>query len=348
MRIAVDVMGGDHGCGVVIEGAKRALEVDKKITALYLVGDKAAIHAALPQGGFRDHRVRVVHATEVLTMEDKPAAGVRRKKDCSIVRAVELVHEGKADAVVSVGNTGGIFASATFRLGRIPGVERGGIATVIPTPEHEFVLLDSGANIECKPLHLAQYAVMGSIYSREILEYKNPRVGLLSIGTEDTKGNELTLGAFKLCRQLDLNFVGNVEGHDLFRGEVDVVICDGFVGNIVLKTCESLALGIFSMLKRELTATPGRKLGALLAQNAFRTIKRRMDPEAYGGAPLLGFNGVVLKAHASARERAIASAIRVTTETLHHRINELIAQEIARANDRLVAAETLVSTTAPA
>jgi glycerol-3-phosphate acyltransferase PlsX len=158
----------------------------------------------------------------------------------------------------------------------------------------------------------------------------------------------LTLGAFKLCRQLDLNFVGNVEGHDLFRGEVDVVICDGFVGNIVLKTCESLALGIFAMLKRELTATPGRKLGALLAQNAFRTIKRRMDPEAYGGAPLLGFNGVVLKAHASARERAIASAIRVTTETLHHRINDLIAQEIARANDHLVAAETLVSTTAPA
>jgi glycerol-3-phosphate acyltransferase PlsX len=348
MRIAVDVMGGDHGCGVVIEGVKRALEADSKITALYLVGNKAEIHAALPQGGFRDHRVRVVHASEVLTMEDKPAAAVRRKKDSSIVRSVELVHEGKADAVVSVGNTGGIFASATFRLGRIPGVDRGGIATVIPTPDHEFVLLDSGANIECKPLHLAQYAVMGSIYSREILKYKNPRVGILSIGTEDTKGNELTLGAFKLCRQLDLNFVGNVEGYDLFRGQVDVVICDGFVGNIVLKTCESLALGIFSMLKRELTATPGRKLGALLAQNAFRSIKRRMDPEAYGGAPLLGFNGAVLKAHASARERAIASAIRVTTETLHHRINDLIAQEIARANDRLVAAETLVSSTAPA
>src|SRR5215472_14098422 len=209
MRIAVDVMGGDHGCGVVIEGAKRALESDLKISTLYLVGDKSEIHAALPHRGFRDHRVRVVHASEVLTMEEKPAAAVRRKKDSSIVRAVELVHEGKADAVVSVGNTGGIFASATFRLGRIPGVERGGIATVIPTPDHAFVLLDSGANIECKPVHLAQYAVMGSIYAREILKYKNPRVGLLSIGTEDSKGNELTLGAFKLCRQLELNFVGN-------------------------------------------------------------------------------------------------------------------------------------------
>src|SRR5216110_1323510 len=202
MRIAVDVMGGDHGCGVVIEGAKRALQADKKITALYLVGNKAAIHAALPPGGFRDHRVRVVHASEVLTMEDKPAAAVRKKRDCSIVRAVELVHDGTADAVVSLGNTGGIFAAATFKLGRIPGVDRGGIATVIPGLDNEFVLLDSGANIECKPIHLVHYAVMGSIYSREILGYENPRVGILSIGTEETKGNELTLQAFKLCRQL--------------------------------------------------------------------------------------------------------------------------------------------------
>jgi glycerol-3-phosphate acyltransferase PlsX len=281
-------------------------------------------------------------------MEDKPVNAVRRKKDCSITRAVELVHEGKADAVVSLGNTGGIFAAATFKLGRVPGVDRGGIATVIPTPDNEFVLLDSGANIECKPIHLAHYAVMGSIYSREILGCKNPRVGILSVGTEDNKGNELTLEALKLCKQLDLNFIGNVEGHDLFKSRVDVVVCDGFVGNIVLKTCESLAVGIFTMLRRELKANLGRKLGALLAQNAFRTIRKRMDPEAYGGAPLLGFNGAVMKAHGSARERAIASAIRVTTETLQHRINQTIAQQIARANERLVAAETSVSAPVPA
>lgn len=344
MRIAVDVMGGDHGCGVVIEGAKRALQADKKITALYLVGNKSAIHAALPKGGFRDHRVRVVHASEVLTMDDKPAAAVRKKKDASVTRAVDLVREGKADAVVSPGNTGGIFAAATFKLGRIPGVDRGGIATVIPTPDNEFVLLDSGANIECKPVHLAHFAVMGSIYSREILGYKNPRVGILSIGTEESKGNELTLQAFKLCKLLDLNFIGNVEGHDLFKNRVDVVVCDGFVGNIVLKTCESLAMGIFTMLKRELMANPGRQLGGFLAQNAFRTIKRRMDSEAYGGAPLLGFNGMVMKAHASARERAIGSAIRVTTEGLQHRVNDIIAREIAAANDRLPAPELVVST----
>src|SRR3989454_8828922 len=229
MRIALDVMGGDHGCGVVIEGARRALAADPKLTTLYLVGDQTAIHAALPSRGFRDHRMRVVHASEVLTMEDKPATAVRRKKDCSITRAVELVHEGKADAVVSPGNTGGIFAAATFKLGRLAGVDRGGIATVIPAPDNQFVLLDSGANIECKPVHLLQYAVMGSVYSREILGYKNPRVGVLSIGTEESKGNELTLEAFQLCKQVDINFVGNVEGHDLFKNHVDVVVCDGFV-----------------------------------------------------------------------------------------------------------------------
>src|SRR5256714_3370134 len=337
MRIAVDVMGGDHGCGVVIQGAKRALEADKSITGLYLVGNKAEIHAALPPRGFRDHRVRVVHASEVLTMDDKPASAVRRKKDASIVRAVELVRENKADAIISLGNTGGIFASATFKLGRIPGVDRGGIATVIPTPDNEFVLLDSGANIECKPINLAHYAVMGAIYSREILGYKSPRVGILSIGTEENKGNELTRDALKLCKQLDLNFIGNVEGHDLFKSRVDVVVCDGFVGNIVLKTCESLAMGIFTMLRRELKANLGRKLVALLAQNAFRTIRKRMDPEAYGGAPLLGLNGPVMKAHGSARERAIASAIRVTAVNLQHQVNQLITQEIARANERLAA-----------
>jgi glycerol-3-phosphate acyltransferase PlsX len=273
---------------------------------------------------------------------------VRKKKDASIVKAVGLVREGKADAVVSVGNTGGIFAAATFKLGRVAGVDRGGIAAVIPTPDNEFVLLDSGANIECKPVHLAHYAVMGSIYSREILGYENPRVGLLSIGTEENKGNELTLEAFKLCKKLDLNFIGNVEGHDLFKSRVEVVICDGFVGNIVLKTCESLAVGIFTMLKRELKANLGRKLGALLAQNAFRAIRKRMDPEAYGGAALLGFDGAVMKAHGSARERAIASAIRVTTETLQHRINNLIAGQIARANERLHVAESSLSAPVPA
>jgi len=331
MRIAVDVMGGDYGCGVVIEGARLALQANKKISALYLVGDQAAIHAALPHRGFRDHRVRVVHASEVVTMDDKPANAVRKKRDSSIARAAELVQEGKADAVVSLGN-----------IGRLPGVDRGCIATVIPRLDNEFVLLDAGANVECKPLHLAHYAVMGSIYSREVLGRKRPRVGILSIGTEDSKGNELTLEAFKLCRRLNVHFIGNVEGHDLFKDRVDVVVCDGFVGNIVLKTCESLAVAMFSMLKRELMRNPKRQIGAYLVKNAFHAIRRRMDPEVHGGAPLLGFNGIVFKAHGSARERAVASALRVTAETVQHHVNDIIAREIARANERLADVETSV------
>ena len=331
-------MGGDHGCGVVIAGAKQALEDNAKITALYLVGNQADIHAALPERGFRDHRVKVIHTTEVVTMDDKPVNALRKKKDSSIARAAELVSEGKADALVSLGNTGGIFAAATFKVGRIPGVDRGCIATVIPRQGNEFVLLDAGANVECKPLHLAQFAVMGNVYSREILGRKNPRVGVLSIGTEDTKGNELTLEAFKLCKKLDLNFIGNVEGHDLFKDHVDVVVCDGFVGNIVLKTAESLAVAMFSMLKRELMHTAQRQIGAFLAKGAFHAIRKRMDPDIYGGAPLLGFNGLVFKAHASARERAISSAVRVTAEAVQHRVNEIIARDIARANEKLEAA----------
>jgi glycerol-3-phosphate acyltransferase PlsX len=339
MRIAVDVMGGDHGCGVIIAGVKSALEENKDITTIYLVGNKADIHAALPPRGFRDHRVRIIHTTEVVEMEDKPVVALRKKKDSSIARAAELVRDGEADALISLGNTGGIFAAGTFKVGRIAGVDRGCIATVIPRQNNEFVLLDAGANVECKPLHLAQFAVMGSVYSREILKRKNPRVGILSIGTEDTKGNELTLGAFKLCKKLNLNFIGNVEGHDLFKDHVDVVVCDGFVGNIVLKSVESLAVAMFSMLKRELMHSAQRKLGAYLAKGAFHTIRRRMDPEVYGGAPMLGFNGLVFKAHASARERAVTSAIRVTANAVKTQINQMIARDIAAAN-KILDAET--------
>ena len=332
MRIAVDVMGGDHGCGVIIAGVKGALAENKDITTIYLVGNKADIHAALPPRGFRDHRVRIIHASEVVEMEDKPAIALRKKKDSSIARAAELVRDGQADALISLGNTGGIFAAGTFKVGRIPCVDRGCIATVIPRLDGEFVLLDSGANVECKPLHLAQFAVMGSVYSREILKRKNPRVGIFSIGSEDSNGNELTLETFKLCKKLNLNFIGNVEGHDLFKDHVDVVVCDGFVGNIVLKTVESLAVEMFSMLKRELMHSTQRKLGAYLAKGAFHSIRRRMDPELYGGAPLLGLNGLVFKAHASTRERAVTSAIRVTANAVKTHINQIIARDIAAAN----------------
>jgi glycerol-3-phosphate acyltransferase PlsX len=202
------------------------------------------------------------------------------------------------------------------------------------------VLLDSGASVECRPRHLLDFAIMGNIYSREILGYKNPRVGILSNGTESNKGTEMTLEAFQLCQQGGFNFIGNVEGHDLFNNRVDVVVCDGFVGNIVLKTMESFARGMQSWIKREITKNLKRKIGGLLAKNAFRTIGRRMDPDGRGGAPLLGLNGTVIKAHGSARETAIMNAIRIGAQAVRHRINDLIQADVAQATARLAQTKT--------
>jgi glycerol-3-phosphate acyltransferase PlsX len=348
MRIALDVMGGDHGCGVVIDGAKLALQAYAAITELHLVGQKSEIEGGLLRARCRDPRVRIIHASEILSMEDKPFDAVRKKKDCSMVRAMELVRDGQAEAVISPGNTGGLVAAATFRLRRLESVERPAIAAVIPSGKGQFLLIDAGANHECKPIHLLQFAIMGSVYSRELLRHKKPRVGILSNGTEETKGNDLTREAARLCQQADLNFIGYVEGHHLFADQVEIVVTDGFVGNIVLKSCEGLGKSLLRVLRREIAANPLRKFGATLAQGAFQNIKRRMDPEAYGGAPLLGLNGVVIKAHGSARERAIMNAIRVATETIQHRINETIHREISQANQRLGLGKTAVHALAPA
>jgi len=239
-------------------------------------------------------------------------------------------------------------ASATFKLRRLDPVDRPAIATVIPSGEGEFVLLDAGANHECKPAHLVQFAIMGGVYSRDVLGRPKPRVGILSNGAEETKGTDLTREAAKLCRQTDLNFVGYVEGHDLFADHVDVVVTDGFIGNIILKSVESMGKAIIGLLRRELMATPLRKAGAVLAQGALKSIKRRMDPEAYGGAPLLGLNGTVIKAHGSAREKAIMNAIRVAGETIQHKINDTIAREVAQANERLDLNKPAVQAPAPA
>ena len=337
MRVAVDVMGGDHGPGVVIAGVKRALRTPghERIEQLFLVGQKSEIEAALKAHDCSDRRLQIVHASEVLTMEDKPIAGLRKKKDCSMARAVDLVKDGKADAVISLGNTGGLVAASTLKLRPLEGVDRPAIATIIPTPNGSFVLLDAGANPECKPIHLLQFAIMGRVYAREMLGVAQPRVGILSNGTEEIKGNELTREALALCQQVDLNFLGYVEGHTIFNDTVDVVVTDGFVGNIVLKTCEGLGKGILQILKRELTANPVRKLGALIAKEGFRSLKNTMDPEAHGGAPLLGLNGNVFKVHGSGRERVVANCILQTVEAVSHHVHERIREEIARAHEKL-------------
>lgn len=329
MRVAVDVMGGDRGCRPIIQGVRQALEQQGRIAEVHLVGPREQIEEALAAERLADARVRIVHASEVLTMDDKPVEGLRRKRDCSMLRAVELVRDRVADAVVSAGNTGGLVASSTIRLRTLPGVDRPALATIIPSLEREFVLVDSGANPDCKPQHLLQFAVMGSVYSREVLRRENPRVGILSNGSEELKGTDLTREALKLCRAAPIHFVGYVEGHDLFEDRVEVVVTDGFVGNIVLKTCESMGRGILALLRRELSATPLRKLGVLLARAGFRNIKRRMDPEAYGGAPLLGLNGHVIKVHGSAGPTAVMNALKQCCEAVHHGVNERIVKEIA-------------------
>ena len=341
-------MGGDHGPGVVIDGVKLALQAYPAISEIHLVGLQSEIESALKRSRGQDDRLRIVHASEVITMEDKPLDAVRKKKDCSMVRAMELVRDGKAEAVISPGNTGALVASATFKLRRLEGVDRPVIVTVIPSSKAEFVLIDSGANHECKAAHFLQFAIMGSIYSRELLRNKKPRVGILSNGTEESKGTELTREAAKLCRQADLNFIGYVEGHDLFSDRVEVVVTDGFTGNIVLKCVESMGKAIVGLLRRELAANSVRKMGAALAQGALNNIKRRMDPELYGGAPLLGLNGIVIKAHGSAREKAFMNAIRVATETIHHKINETIEREISRANELIPSSKTAVQAPAVA
>ena len=336
MRIAVDVMGGDHGCGVVIKGVKLALQADTRISSILLVGQEDKIRSALGEVGLNDSRAQIVHASEVLTMEDKPLEGIRKKKDSSMVRAIELVRDEKADAIISAGNTGALVAGS-MKLGRLDGVERPAIACRFPSLSQDFIMLDCGANAVAEPSHLAQFAVMGSVYAREILGTEKPRVGVLSNGTEEGKGTELTKETARLCAQLDLNFMGYCEGFDLFNDGVDVVVCDGFVGNIVLKTCESLSKTIGRLLKNEVKANPVRALGGALATGAFDALKRRLDPEVYGGAAVLGVNGIVIKAHGSSRELAFASALRVAADEIGHGIKQTIAADISRANERIAA-----------
>ena len=345
MRIVVDVMGGDHGCGVIIDGVKLALQANPQLAELFLVGRQPEIEAALRASQCQDARLKIIHASEVLTMEDKPLAGFRKKKDCSVTRAMELVRDGKADAVISSGNTGGLVAAATFILRRIDGLERPALAAIMPAIKTGFVLIDVGATPDCKPSHLLQFAIMGSIYSRLMLGHQKPRVGILSNGSEDFKGTDLTRAASALCRQADLNFIGYVEGTEIFASHADVVVTDGFIGNILLKATEGLGKAVLQIMKSELTANPLRTLGALIARGGLKGIKRRMDPEAYGGAPLLGLNGTVIKIHGSAKARVVANAIRQTADAVDRRLNQHIRDEVAAANVRLGLGNTAAAPT---
>src|SRR5207249_10094981 len=266
-------------------------------------------------------------------MSDRAVEAVQRKKDASVSRAVDLVKHGQADAIVRAGHTGAAVFASTIKLRTLPGIDRPGIAAVLPTETNVFVLIDAGANIDARPDHLLQYAIMGSVYSRHVLGYAHPSVGLISLGEEDVKGTELTKEVFKMLRVSSLNFRGNIEGRHLFENPVEVVVCDGFVGNVILKTCESIAVAIFKWLKHELARSPRRKAGAFLAKDAFLTIKDKTNYEYYGGSPSLGVNGICIIAHGASSPLAIKNSLRVAAESIEHQLNPHIVEEVRRYHE---------------
>jgi glycerol-3-phosphate acyltransferase PlsX len=334
MRIALDAMGGDYAPKNTIEGAVLALKEYSHIGKLYLVGDGAAAENELKRLNFSDPRMEIFHASEVVSMKESAAKAVRHKKDASICRAVDLVKNGSADAVVSAGHTGAAVAASVLKLRTLKGIERPAVACLLPTESKVFVLIDAGANPDSNPQNLVQFAIMGSVFSAQALGYSNPSVALMSIGEEDSKGNDVTKEAFKLLKASGLNFRGNIEGHDLFENPADVVVCDGFTGNVVLKTSEAIAHAIFSWLKHELFKNSIRKLGAKLAEGAFRSIRKKTNYEEYGGMPLLGVNGVCIIAHGASSPLAIKNAVRAATESIKQEINPQILREFQRYNEK--------------
>jgi glycerol-3-phosphate acyltransferase PlsX len=326
--IALDAMGSDKAPKPEIEGALQAARHHG--ARVLLVGPESQLKAELGRyPGARRLEIDVVHASEVITMDDKVEA-IRAKRDSSIRVGLRLVRDGRADGFVTAGNTGAAMATARMVLGTLPGVDRPALAAAFPTVLNTAaILVDVGANVDCDPINLEQFAVMGDIYCRAIFGKKRPRIGLLSIGEEESKGNELTREAFKLLKQLPLNFIGNVEGRDLYNGEVDVIVADGFVGNVALKTSEGVARLVRAVLKETLKSTITRQVGALLSRNAFSDFKKRLDHTEYGGAPLLGVKGVCIITHGSSNTNAIKNAIRVASEFAEGQVNETIARELA-------------------
>jgi glycerol-3-phosphate acyltransferase PlsX len=337
-RIAVDAMGGDLGPAEVVAAVKLALSQPLAVNPITLVGDTAVLEPLLRHAGVAlGDRLSLHHASEVITMEDKPLNALKRKKDASMVRAIELVKAGEAGVVVSCGNTGALMAGGTLKLRTMAGVARPALAAICPREGGHFVLIDAGANPEAKPEHLVHNAILGSHFCRVMLGIPRPRVGLMNIGTEEGKGNAVITETNEQLKRIGgiINYAGPIEGFHVFTEHVDVVVCDGFVGNIMIKSWESLVKFFSTMLKEELRANPVRATGALLSKGAFNALKERINPERYGGAPLLGLNGNILKAHGSSNRRAIKSAIIAASDMVKANMNLHIEADVSRANELL-------------
>jgi glycerol-3-phosphate acyltransferase PlsX len=340
MPIAVDAMGGDFAPRSAVEGAFRAAAEDG--ASVLLVGDRARVETELRRHGDHGGRIEVVHAEEVVGMDEPAITPIRKKRRSSIRLCSELVKDGRAQALVTAGNTGAAMISAKMVIGTVTGVDRPALAAVLPNQTGKTVLLDVGANVDVKPFHLREFAVMGHFYAQEVIGTPAPRIGLMSIGEEESKGTDLTREVFKVLKTTGLNFVGNVEGRDVFNGTVDVIVCDGFVGNVVLKSAEALAEFILKMLRTEIEASPRARMGYLMAKPAFDRFRQRTDYSEYGAAPLLGINGGCFIGHGRSNARAVQNAIRraveFSTAQLDRKIRDKIA-ELHSQEERLLGTE---------
>ncbi|KAB3531423.1 phosphate acyltransferase PlsX [Alkaliphilus serpentinus] len=326
MKIVLDAMGGDHGPKVTVKGAVDA--VNQYGVNLILTGDKKTLDSELKKFQYPKEKIEIVHTSEIVENEDKPVAAIRKKKDSSMVVALNIVKDGRADAIISAGNTGALLAGGLFVLGRIEGIDRPALAPVIPNYKGASVLIDGGANTDIKARNYIEFGIMGSIYAEMVLGIKTPRVCLVNIGIEEGKGNESTKEAYKICKKAPFNFQGNVEARDIPSGYTDVILCDGFTGNVILKLTEGVAMMIFKVLKEELTKNPLRKLGALLIKSGLMGFKKRFDYTEYGGAPFLGVQGALVKAHGSSDAKAIMNAIRQAKTLVENQVVKKIEEEI--------------------
>ncbi|MGM9974078.1 MAG: phosphate acyltransferase PlsX [Clostridiaceae bacterium] len=309
MRIAVDGMGGDNAPQAVIEGCIEYLK-ENNDTTIIITGKEELLSKELSKFTYDKSRLLIEAADDIISNDESPVLAVRRKKNSSLVKAVTMVKDGRADAVISAGSTGAILAAALLIIGRIKGVDRPALAPLMPGVNGNFLVLDSGANVDCKPINLVQFALMGKTYFENVLKVNNPKVGLINIGAEAEKGNELTKASYELLKEADINFVGNVEPRDIPKGDVQIFVCDGFVGNTVLKMYEGVSSNLFSLIKREIMSGVMTKIGAIFLKPVFSNLKKKFDYKEHGGAPLLGVKGLTIKAHGSSDSRAIKNALR--------------------------------------
>jgi len=328
MKIALDAMGGDYAPQVAVEGG--VLAAQELGLEVVLVGQEEAIRRELAKYETGGLSLSVVHASQVIEMEDKPATAVKAKMDSSMVVGMDLVKKGVAQAFVSAGNSGGVMVAALFRLGRIKGIQRPALCAITMSQEGPLCILDVGANTDCKPPYLLQFAIMGSVYMERVLEIERPRVGIVSTGEEEGKGSQLVLETYELLKRSGLNFIGNVEGKDLFSGFADVVVTDGFTGNVMVKLAEGVASLFAGIIEEEIKRSPLTALGGLLAKPAFRRVKSRLDYSEYGGVPLLGVKGVVIVAHGRSTSKAIKNALRMAKQAIEGGMIEVIREEFER------------------